>query len=152
MQIPYFAANQNVVFIPALLVLLVATVLFCLPIIFGPRLRKSKRRMPLLVVDGVLVVALLVGTALLAATGFRTLGDERSRVGAELQQRYGVELNAGQVGELVDGGRPAVPLPEVAAAAELTNPQKPKTLQLIPTATDADTYVLTIGGKPWPAS
>lgn len=151
MQIPYFAANQNVVFIPALLVLLVATVLFCLPIIFGPRLRKSKRRTPLLVVDGVLVVALLVGTALLAATGFRTLGDERSRVGAELQQRYGVELNAGQVGELVDGGRPAVPLPVQAEAAGL-DPTKDQTLQLIPTATDADTYVLTIGGKPWPTS
>lgn len=152
MQIPYFAANQNVVFIPALLVLLVATVLFCLPIIFGPRLRKSKRRTPLLVIDGVLVVALLVGTALLAATGFRTLGDERADVQAQLQQRYGVDLNAGQVGELVDGGRPPVTLPDVAAAAELKNPQEPHTLKLVPTSTDGDIYELTIGNQPWPTS
>ncbi len=151
MQIPYFAANQNVVFIPALLVLLVATVLFCLPIIFGPGLRKSKRRTPLLVVDGVLVLVLLVGAALLAVTGFRTLGDERADVQAQIQQRYDVDLNAGQVGELVDGGRPAVPLPTQAEAAGL-DAKKDQALRLVPKATDADTYVLTIGGKPWPAS
>lgn len=149
MQIPYFAANQNLVFVPALLVLLVATVLACLPIIFGPGLRRSKRRTPLLVVDGVVVIVLLVGTALLAVTGFRTLGDERADLQAQIQQRYDVELNAGQVGELVDGGRPLVPLPAQAAAAGL-DPTKDQALRLVPKTTD--TYVLTIGGKPWPAS
>ena len=43
-------------------------------------------------------------------------------------------------------------LPEVDAAAGLKNPQKAKTLQLVPTSIGVDTYDLTIGGKPWPAT
>jgi hypothetical protein len=148
-QIPHFAANQNIVFLPALLPLLAATVLICLPIILGPSLRRSKRRTPLLVLDGVLVVVLLVGTAVLGGIGFRTLGDERASVQAEIQQRYGLQLDGGQVGELVDGGKPLVTLPEVAAAVRLKTPQKPHSLKLVP-AKDVDTYDLTIGGKPFP--
>jgi len=149
-QIPYFAANQNLVFLPALLVLLAATVLICLPIVFGPTLRRSKRRTPVLVVDALVVVVLLVGAALLAGVGFRTLGDERAHVQASIQQRYGVRLDSGQVGELVDGGKPLVSLPTQAAAAGL-DPTKDHSLKLVPSK-DADTYDLTIGGKPWPAS
>jgi hypothetical protein len=149
-QIPYFAANQNVVFLPALFALLAATVLVCLPIIFRPTLRRSKRRTPVLVLDGVILVVALIGTAWLAGVGFRTLGDERADLRAQLQQRYDVRLDAGQVGELIDGGKPPVTLPAVATAAGLTSPQQPHPLKLVPTAPGADTYDLTIGGKPWP--
>jgi hypothetical protein len=150
-QIPYFAANQNVVFIPALFALLAATVLICLPIIFGRGLRRSKRRTPVLVIDAIVVLVALVGAAWLAGIGFRTLGDERAGVRAQLQQRYGVQLDAGQVGELVDGGKPLVTIPTQATAAGL-DPAKPHALKLVPRTPDGDTYDLTIGGKPWPAS
>lgn len=151
MTIPYFGPNQNVVFIPALFALLAATVVICVPIIFAPTLRRSGRRTPLIALAVVFAVVGLVGTAWLAGTGFRTLGDERARVQAEIQRIYGVQLDGDQVGELVDGGKPLVHLPEVAAAAGLENPEKKKTLKLVPTAVGADTYVLEIAAKPWPS-
>jgi hypothetical protein len=152
LTIPYFSTHQNVVFIPALLALLVATVVICLPIIFAPTLRRSSRRVPLLALVAVFAVVGLAGTVVLAASGFRTLGDERARVQASIQRIYGVQLNGGEVGELMDGGKPERRLPEVAARAGLLKPDDKKTLKLVPTAVGADTYVLTIGGKPWPSS
>ena len=152
MTIPYFSTNQNVVFIPALFALLAATVLICLPIIFAPTLRRSSRRIPVIALVAVLAAVALVGTAVLAGAGFRTLGDERARVQASIQRIYGLRLDGGDVGELMDGGKPLEVLPTQAAAAGLADPQKGKALKLVPTAPGADTYVLTIGGKPWPAS
>jgi membrane protease YdiL (CAAX protease family) len=150
--IPYFGPDQNVVFVPALLALLAATVLICLPIIFAPALRRSSRRTPLIALAAVFAVVALVGTVWLGGTGFRTLGDERARVQASIQRIYGVRLDGGQVGDLVDGGRSLVTVPAQAAAARLPRPNGPQALKLVPTATGADTYVLTIGGKPWPAA
>jgi hypothetical protein len=150
--IPYFSAHQNVVFLPALLALLAATVVVCLPIVFGPALRRSSRRTPVLALVVVFTVVGLVGAAWLAGTGFRTLGTERASVQASIQRIYGVRLNGAQVNELLDGGAPEQVLPTQATAARLPNPNRPKALKLVPTATGADTYVLTIGGRPWPTS
>jgi hypothetical protein len=150
-QIPYFAENQNLVFVPALLALLAATVLICLPIVFVQGLRRAKRLTPVAVVAGALALVALVGTAWLAGIGFRTLGDERADVRAQIEQSYDLRLTAGEVGELVDGGKPERTLPTQAAAAGLPKPQKPQALQLVPSAPGADTYDLTIGGKRWPS-
>lgn len=152
MTIPYFAENQNLVFVPALLALLAATVLICLPIVFSQGLRRSRRRIPVLAVAAVLAAVALVGTAWLAGTGFRTLGDERARVQTELRERYGIRLTGGQVGELVDGGEPSAVLPTQAAAAGLATPEEPHALELVPAAGGADTYDLTLGGTRLPAS
>jgi hypothetical protein len=151
LTIHYFAGNQNLVFVPALLVLLVATVLICLPIVFAPTLRRSKRRRPLTALAAVLAVAALVGTAVLAGSGFRTLGDQRQQVRAELQSRYGVTVTDAQTAELLNGGKPLLPLPEQARAAKLKDPDKMKTLRLKATSPGADTYDLFIGGQPWPS-
>ena len=152
MTIPYFSANQNVVFIPALLALLAATVVICLPIVFAPRLRRSPRRAPVVALVVVVAVVALVGAALLAGRGFRTLGDERAAVQGWIAKTYGVQLNIGQVGELVDGGKPEKSVPDVAEALKLKKPNDPKTLKLVPTEVGGHTYVLELAGKPWPAS
>jgi hypothetical protein len=104
--IPYFGPDQNVVFVPALLALLAATVLICLPIIFAPALRRSSRRTPLIALAAVFAVVALVGTVWLGGTGFRTLGDERARVQASIQRIYGVRLDGGPAPETE---RPASP-------------------------------------------
>jgi hypothetical protein len=149
--IPYFAGNQDLVFVPALLVLLVATVLICLPIVFAPSLRRAKRRRPLLVLAGVLAAASVVGAAVLAGAAFRTLGDERTQLQADLRAQYGVQVTSGDANELINGGKPLKSLPQQAAAARLPNPTKPKTLKLKATQPGADTYDLLIGGQPWPS-
>lgn len=152
MTIPYFAENQNLVFVPALLALLAATVLICLPVAFSQSLSHSRRRVPVLTVAGLLAAVALVGTVWLAGDGFRTLGDERALVQADLEQRYGIRLTGGEVGELVDGGEPRRILPSQAAAAGLTSPEEQHALKLVPAGEGADTYDLTIGGKRLPAS
>ena len=149
--IPYFAGNQNLVFVPALLALLAATVLICLPIVFAPSLRRSKRRAPLLVVAGVLTAVALAGAAVLTASGVRTLADERVRLQADLRAAYDLSVTSADANELLNGGKPLKHLPEQAAAAKLEDPEKPKTLRLKPTAPGADTYDLFIGGQPWPS-
>jgi hypothetical protein len=131
--IPYFAGNQNLVFVPALLALLVATLLICLPIVFAPSLRRSKRRTPLLVVAG-----------LVAA-------DERGKLQADLRSQYGVSVTSADANELLNGGKPEKFLPEQAEAAKLQHPEKKNTLKLKPTEPGADTYDLFIGGQPWPS-
>jgi hypothetical protein len=150
--IQYFATNQNVVFIPALFALLAATIVICLPIVFAPTLRRSSRRVPVIALVVVFAVVGLVGTAVLAGNGFRTLGNERAAVQAWIARTYDVRLNGGEVGELVDGGKPMRKLPEVAAAAGLEDPQKAKTLKLVPKTAGGDVYELLIGGKPWPTT
>jgi hypothetical protein len=149
--IDYFAGNQNLVFVPALLVLLVATVLICLPIVFAPSLRRSKRRTPLLVVAGVLALVALASAAALAIPGFGTLSAERTRLQADLRAQYGLDVSAADANELINGGKPLRYLPEQAQAAGLPDPQKQKTLKLVPTEKDPDAYDLLIGGKPWPS-
>lgn len=149
--IPYFAANQNLVFVPALLALLVATVVICLPIVFAPRLRRSPRRAPTLALVVVVAVVALIGTALLAGRGFSTLGNERAAVQGWIAKTYGVQLDSGQVGELVDGGKPTKAIPEVAEALKLPKPEAVKALELKPTVKGGDTYELRFAGKPWPS-
>ena len=149
--IPYFAGNQNLVFVPALLALLVATLLICLPIVFAPSLRRSKRRTPLLVVAGLVAAVAVVGAGVLAGSGFRTLADERTTLQADLRSAYGVAVSSADANELLNGGKPEKYLPKQAAAAGLKDPQKNKTLKLKPTGPGADTYDLLIGGQPWPS-
>jgi hypothetical protein len=149
--IPYFAGNQNLVFVPALLALLVATLLICLPIVFAPSLRRSKRRTPLLVVAGLVAAVARVGGAVLAGSGFRTLADERGKLQADLRSQYGVSVTSADANELLNGGKPEKFLPEQAEAAKLQHPEKKNTLKLKPTEPGADTYDLFIGGQPWPS-
>lgn len=149
--IQYFAGNQNLVFVPALLALLVATVLICLPIVFAPSLRRSKRRTPLLVLAGIVAAVAVVAAAVLAGTGFRTLGNERTRLQADLAARFGVTVTSTEANELIDGGKPQKTLPQQATAAGLKDPQKPTTLHLVAAEPGADTYELLIGGEPWPS-
>ena len=150
MTIHHFASNQNLVFVPALLALLVAVVLICLPVVFVQMLRRTRRLVPVAITAGVLAAAVLVLAAWQAGVGFRTLGDERARVQAEIAQRYDLRLSGGQVGELVDGGKPERTLPAVAAAAGLRNPDKAHTLHLVAQPKGSDVYALEIGNRPWP--
>jgi hypothetical protein len=149
-QIQYFAADQNLVFVPALLALLAATVLICLPIVFAPALRRSKRRAPLLALVVVLAVVALVGTVVLALPGFRTLGAERAAVRAGIERDYGLQVTDGEANELVNGGRPARKMPELAAQLGLEKPNDEHPLRLVPEKTGSDVYTLTFGGKPYP--
>jgi hypothetical protein len=148
--IPYFAGNQNLVFVPALLALLAATVLICLPIVFAPSLRRSKRRAPLLVTAGVLAAVAVVGAAVLTASGVGTLADERVRLRSDLRAAYDLSVTSADANELINGGKPLEHLPEQAAAAKLKNPEKPKTLRLKVSEKDPNAYDLFIGGQPWP--
>lgn len=151
MTIHHFAENQNLVFLPALLAVLVATVLICLPIIFVQALRRSRRIVPVTVVALVLAAGVLVVAGWQGGVGFRTLGDERSRVQAELRTTYGlVDLSVADVGELVDGGRVTRTLPDLATTLDLKTPSKGYTLHFVVDDADADTYTLTFGGEPWP--
>lgn len=150
MTIHHFASNQNVVFVPALVALLVAAVLICLPIVFVQALRRSRRLVPVGIVAGVLAVAALVLTAWQAGAGFRTLGDERARVRAEIAERYDLRLTSGEVGEMIDGGRPQRRLPDVAVAAGLQDPEAEHTLHLVARPKGSDVYELEFGNRPWP--
>lgn len=158
MTIHHFAENQNLVFFPALLAALVATVLICLPIIFVQTLRRSGRIVPVTVVAFVLAAGVLVVAGWQGGVGFRTLGDERARVQAELQSTYGLDLSAGDVGELVDGGKVPRTLPALATQLDLKEPTKVTAacpigcynLHFAVDDADADTYTLTFGGEPWP--
>jgi hypothetical protein len=149
--IPYFAANQNLVFVPALLALLVATVVICLPIVFAPRLRRSPRRAPALALVVVVAVVALVGTALLAGRGFSTLANERAAVQTWIAKTYDVQLTSSEVGELVDGGKPERAIPAVAEALKLKKPNALKTLKLSPKPAGSDTYTLLFADQPWPS-
>lgn len=148
----YFGSNQNLVFVPALFALLAATVVICLPIIFAPSLRKSPRRVPLIALAVVVGVVALVGTGIFAGTGFRTLGNERAAVQSWIAKTYGLKLDSGEVGELVDGGEPLRALPEVASSLGLKDPTGEKTLKLLPKVKGGDVYELYFGKKLLPAS
>ncbi|TDS75942.1 hypothetical protein [Amnibacterium kyonggiense] len=152
MTIPYFGPHQNVVFVPALLALLAATIVICLPIVFAPNLRRSPRRTPVIALVVVFAVVALVGTGWLAGIGFRTLGNERAAVRSWIAKTYDIRLDPGQVGELIDGGKPLQALPEVAARLGLDKPDDEKTLELKPTEADGDVYELWFAKKPLPTT
>jgi hypothetical protein len=63
-----------------------------------------------------------------------------------------VQLDSGDVGELVDGGKPTSKQPAIAEALKLTKPNDPKTLKLAPTVVGGDTYALLFAGRAWPSS
>lgn len=155
MTIPHFSDQQNTVFIPALLALLVATVLICLPIVFAPALRRGRRagRRALVAVAGVVAAAALVVTGWQAGVGVRTLQVERTSVASQLQSRYGIELPGGDVNELVNGGRPLVALPQLASSLDLKPTKSGKhALHLLPEQEGSDVYRLAYGGETVPQS
>lgn len=147
-SVDYFAGDQNLVFVPALLSLLAAAVLVCLPIAFAQVLRRSRHRAPVIASAAVLAGIALAVAAWSAGVGVRALAAERASVQAAIRTGYGVQLTGDQVRELIDGGAPTKALPAQARAAGLPNPDEPKPLTLVPAG--ADTYVLRIGGRRWP--
>lgn len=153
MTIPHFADQQNTVFVPALIALLVATVLICLPIVFAPGLRRRRRGgRALIVVAGALAAVALVVAGWQAGIGVRTLQQEREQLRADVQARYGLELDSGEANELVNGGAPLRLLPQQAEQLGLATPEKRHSLRLKATEPDADTYDLTFAGKAWPGA
>jgi hypothetical protein len=146
--IHHFAGDQNLVFVPALLALLVATVLVCLPVVLVTVIRRSRRRVLITAAATVLAVLALGVAGWQAALGFGALNDERAQVRAQVADRYGIDLTAAEVSELVDGGRPKRSLPEQAAAVGLTPADKAYPLRLVPEEPGADAYGLRFGGKP----
>ena len=154
MTIPHFADQQNLVFVPALIALLIATVAICLPVVFAPALhrgRRGRRRGPI-VLAGIVGAAALVVAGWQGGVGIASLQNERSQVQADIRARYGLDLPSGDVSELISGGAPQRVLPEQAAAVGLRSTGKRYPLQLKATAADADTYVLTFDGKTLPAT
>ncbi|MFD1720197.1 hypothetical protein [Amnibacterium endophyticum] len=150
MTIEYFAEDQNLVFLPALTALLVATVLICLPIVFAPRLRRGSRTRlrGVGVVAGVLAAVALVAAGWQAGIGVRTLQAERASVADQLEQTYGLGLTSGEVGELVNGGEPQRVLPGLAERLDLRRPQEKHSFKL--RLESGDEYGLTFGGEPVP--
>lgn len=104
MTIHHFAVAQTDVFVPALAVLALAALFGVLPVIFAPTLRRRRSGRAVTALCIVLSAAALVLTAVQAGAGFRTLGDERALVQRTVQRDYGLKLDAGQIGTLVDGG------------------------------------------------
>ncbi len=150
MTIHHFAGSQNAVFVPALLLLLVATVAICLPIVLAPGIRKAGRSRPVAVVAGLVAVAALGAAAVGAGAAFRDLGSERAAVRAELRERYGLALDSAQVGELIDGGAVLEHLPAQEAAAGLVERKRPYRLALKSDEQVPGTYLVTLGGKRLP--
>ena len=148
MTIHHFAGQQNDVFVPALLALLAAAVLLCLPVVLAQALQRSGRRGPVTAAAAVLGVIALGIAGWQVAAGFGALQGERAQVRADLASRYGVELTPGQVGELVDGGRPEAALPEQAASLGLSPTEKAYPLRLVPEDPGSDVYELRFDGKP----
>ena len=148
--IHYFADHQNVVFVPALLALLAATLLVCLPIVFVQALTRSGRRTPVTAIAWVLAAVALVLAGWQASVGVGALADERGQLRAGVEARYGVTLTASEANELLDGGKPRRTLPEQAEAAGLLKPQDDHPLSLVPIGGSDDRYSLAIGGRPIP--
>lgn len=146
--IHHFAGSQNAVFVPALLLLLVATVAICLPIVLAPGIRKAGRSRPVALIAGLVAVVALVATAAEAGAAFHGLGTERSVVRAELNRGYDLDLNADEVQELVDGGEVERTMPDRAAALGVRKPRSKHPLRLVPSKTEPDDYTLTFGGVP----
>lgn len=148
MTIEYFADQQNLVFVPALGALLIATVLICLPIVFAPTLRRASRARlrGVAVVAAVLAAGSLVAAAWQGGVGVRTLQTERASVAQQLQDRYRLGLTSGEVGELIDGGAPDKAYPDLVSALDLrANKSGKHPLRLKADGTDG--YDLTYGGE-----
>ena len=155
MTIPHFADQQNLVFVPALLAVLVATVLICLPVVFAPALRRGRRarRRALVVVAGAVAAAALVVAGWQAGIGVRTLQQERTAVAAQLQSQYGLDLPLGDVNELLNGGAPQRVLPDLASQLGLRPNKKgvqEHALRLKADETDSGEYSLIYGGQTVP--
>ncbi|WP_375388330.1 hypothetical protein [uncultured Amnibacterium sp.] len=152
MTIHHFAENQNVVFVPALFALLAATVLVCLPILLGQTLQRSGRRVPVTVAAWALAAVALGVSGWQTSIGVGMLAHERAEVRTGLAARYGIDLTAAEVDELVNGGKPKRTLPQQAAAAGLLKPDQPHALQLVPVDEGGDVYRLAIGGRTIPVA
>lgn len=151
--IEYFADQQNLVFVPALGALLIATVLICLPIVFAPTLRRrsSARFRGVVVAAGVLAGVALVAAGWQAGVGLRTLQAERASVSQQLQDRYRLGLTSGEVGELVNGGAPDKAYPDLASALDLKATRSGEHPLRLRTS-GAGGYELTYGGAPVPTA
>ncbi len=133
MTIPYFSGDQMDVFIPAMLVALVAAIAVTLPIIFWSGLARSAARTPVLVVCGIVALAAVVGTVVAAVPGFGTLAAQGPSLQRQIDDRYGIAITADEAGRLVDGDK--MLLPETGLTQEVS-------LRLV----TGDTYILTTGG------
>ncbi|MGN6742697.1 MAG: hypothetical protein ACTHJL_05290 [Amnibacterium sp.] len=105
MPIPFFGPAQMDAFIPALVWFLVATVLAVAPVVLAPLLARKRSGLAVTITAAVLAVVAAVPGVLAAVAGLTRLGDERALVQQTLADRYGVAVDAGVAGSLLEGGK-----------------------------------------------
>ena len=103
MHIDYFREHQNDVFIPALALVLVASVVIALPIILGPTLARRGRRGPVLTLCGTIAGLALIGAVIAAVPGFATLHGQRTTLQSELRTIYGLDVPLEVATKLLNG-------------------------------------------------
>jgi hypothetical protein len=104
LPIPYFAEHQNDVFIPALVAVLVATVLLVLPAIAGTLLARIRGR----------------GVIRALTIALRELDEQHDSVQRAIGSRYGLQLSGEQVSSLLEGGTVKVAAAGPVSAVRLT--------------------------------
>ena len=113
LTIPLFSGHQDDVFIPSIVLVLVAALLIALPVVFAPlvrRMRAGRALVALLVAGAALAV---IAAVVVAVPGFGTIAQQRATVQARIQSTYGLTLAPGDVARLVNGdtvtGLPGTP-------------------------------------------
>jgi energy-coupling factor transporter transmembrane protein EcfT len=120
LPIPYFAEHQNDVFIPALVAVLVATVLLVLPAIAGTLLARIRGRAVIRALTIALGAVALVIAVQQTVVGFRELDEQHDSVQRAIGSRYGLQLSGEQVSSLLEGGTVKVAAAGPVSAVRLT--------------------------------
>lgn len=147
MTILHFATDQNLVFVPALLALLVGVVLVCAPILLAPRLRSRGRTVPVFAVAWVLAAALLGVAVWQAAVGFAAIGAQRVAVREDLRAEYAIDVTAEEATALVNGDAIRIALPDRGTELDLRRPDAEHALTLVPEEGEADRYAPRFAGQ-----
>jgi hypothetical protein len=143
----HFATDQNLVFVPALLALLVAVVLICAPVLFAPRLRTLSRTVPVFTVAWVLAAALLGLAVWQATVGFGAIGAQRVAVREDLRADYAIDVSSEQATALVNGDEVRIALPDRGAELDLREPDARHALSLVPEEGTPDSYAPRFAGQ-----
>lgn len=153
MTIPYFAEQQDLVFVPALIAVLVAVLVVCLPVVFAPRIARWRRgaRGALIAAAAVVAVVALGTAGWRAGVGVRVLHEQRAQVRTEIGHRWGIDVSSGEAGTLVDGDPAKLRLPQLAQQLQLRSTKSgAHDLEIV--EEDSGSYGLTYGGVTVPPS